>query len=124
MDGIDLLRRQALLKRNAAILAAKREYQAALKEIAALARKLDVKRRGRPRKIIASDYSGLKATTVAREILLEGRPMTLVELTIEVQRRGCRSWDDPRVVAHAIRSGLQHYRREFVKDQAGRWTVA
>ena len=123
MDGIDLLRQQALLKRNATILAAKREYQAALKEIRVLQRKLGLKPMGRPRKIVASDYSGLKATTVAREILLEGKPMTLAELTIEVQRRGCRSLDDPRAVAHAIRSGLQHYRRQFRKDEKGRWML-
>jgi hypothetical protein len=123
MDGIDLLRRQALLKRNATILAAKREYHAALKEIRALQRKLDLKRPGRPRRIVASDYSGLKATTVAREILSEGKPMMLVELTLEVQRRGCRSWDDPRAVAHAIRSGLHNYPRQFRKDEKGRWCV-
>jgi len=123
MDGIELLRHHALLKRNAIILAAKREYHATLKEIATLQRKIGVKRPGRPRKIIASDYSGLKATTVAREVLLEGKPMTIVELTLEVQRRGCRSLDEPRAVAHAIRSGLQHYRRQFRKDHTGRWGV-
>jgi hypothetical protein len=122
MDGIDLLRREALLKRNAAILAAKREYHAALKEIKALQRKVGLKRPGRPRKIVASDYSGLKATTVAREILVEGKPMTIVELTLEVQRRGCRSQDDPRTVGHAIRSGLR-YGRGFRKDREGRWSV-
>jgi hypothetical protein len=124
MDGIELLRQQALLKRNATILAAKREYHVTLKEIAALQRKIGVKRPGRPRKIVASDYSGLKATTVAREVLLEGKPMTIVELTLEVQRRGCRSLDEPRAVAHAIRSGLQYYRRQFRKDHTGRWMVA
>jgi hypothetical protein len=35
MDGIDALKREALLKRNAKILAARREYSAALKEIKA-----------------------------------------------------------------------------------------
>jgi hypothetical protein len=123
MDGIDLLRQQALAKRNATILAAKREYHAALKEIAALQRKLGIKRPGRPRKIVASDYSGLKATTVAVEILMEGKPMTLAELTIEVQRRGCRSLDDPRQVAHAINSGLANYRRQFKRGEKGRWSL-
>ncbi len=123
MDGIDLLRQQALAKRNAAILAAKRQYHATLKEIKALQRKVGLKRPGRPRKIVASDYSGLKATTVAREVLLEGKPMTIVELTLEVQRRGCRSLDDPRAVAHAIRSGLQYYRRQLKRDRNGRWLV-
>lgn len=76
MDGIEQLKRQALLKRNAAILAAKREYQAALQEIASLNRKLQIRRRGRQPKVVASDYSGLRATTVAKEILMEGKPMT------------------------------------------------
>ena len=123
MDGIDLLRAQALQKRNAAIAAARREYAAALKEITALKRKLGLKPIGRPRKIIASDYAGLKATTVAKEILLEGKPMTMVELTLEVQRRGCRPLDTPRDVAHAIRRGLQYYARQFRKDDKGRWVV-
>lgn len=122
MDGIEQLKREALLKRNTAILAAKREYHAALKEIKALQRKLGLKRPGRPRKNTASDNSGLKATTVAREILLEGKPMTLAELTIEVQRRGCRSLDDPRAVAHAIDSGLR-YGGKVRKGKDGRWTV-
>jgi len=60
MDGIEQLRRQALLRRNATILQAKREYYAALKEIKALNRKLGVRLPGRPRKVDASDYSGLR----------------------------------------------------------------
>jgi hypothetical protein len=123
MDGIDLLRAQALQKRNAAIAAARRQYAADLKEITALKNKLGLKPVGRPRKYIASDYAGLQATTVAREVLLEGKPMTMVELTLEVQRRGCRPLDRPRDVAHAIRSGLKYHRRQFKRDQAGRWSI-
>ena len=123
MDGIDLLKQQALAKRNAAILAAKREYFAALREIAALNKRLNIKRLGRPPKIVSAENALLRPTTVARAVLLEGKPMTLVELTIEVQRRGCRSLDDPRTVLRAIRNGLNHYRGEFRKDQAGRWGV-
>ncbi len=122
MDAIDLLRQQALLKRNAAILAAKREYASALKEIRKLQRKLNYKRPGRPRKA-TGENADLKATTVAREILSEGKPMTLAELTIEVQRRGCRALDDPRIVAHNIESGLRYYRREFRKDERGKWRL-
>jgi hypothetical protein len=123
MDGIDLLRQQALTKRNAAIQAARREYHAAVKEINALARKLNLKPQGRPRKRLPAGDPNLRATTVAREVLLEGKPLTIVELTIEVQRRGCRPLDDPRDVAHAIRNGLKHYWREFRKDEKGRWLV-
>jgi hypothetical protein len=122
MDGIELLRREALIKRNTAIQAARREYHASLKEIRALASKLNLKPVGRPRKRLPAGDPNLKATTVAREILLEGKPMTMVELTLEVQCRGCRPLDRPREVAHAIRSGLQHYRREFKRDEKGRWS--
>jgi hypothetical protein len=123
MDGIDLLKREALLKRNAAILQAKREYVAALKEIKALKRKLGIRMPGRPRKVVSSDYSTLKATTVAKEVLREGKPMTLAELVLEIQRRGCRSADDPRAVAKAIQNGLNHYRRFFKRDGEGRWAA-
>lgn len=123
MDGIDLLKRDALIRRNAKILAAKREYYKELRAIKALQGKLGIGQPGRPRKVVVTEDPTLKPTTVARDILLEGKAMTIMELTIEAQRRGCRSADDPRVVAHAIRSGLQYYRRQFRKDQDGRWMV-
>ena len=55
---------------------------------------------------------------------MEGKAMTITELTIEAQRRGCRSSDSPRVVAHAIRNGLPYIggisrlRREVVAGLA------
>jgi hypothetical protein len=119
MDGIDLLKAQALAKRNAAILAAKRDYASALREIRSLQRKLNLNRPGRPRKA-TGENALLKATTVAKEILREGKPMSLPELTLEVQRRGCRPLDDPRLVAKAIRQGLAHY-RDVRRDGDGRW---
>jgi hypothetical protein len=123
MDAIETLRQQALARRNARILAAKREYHDALLDITALAKKLDVKRPGRPSKDKISDYSLLRATTVAREIMAEGKPFTIAELVIEVQRRGCRSLDDPRVVARNIRNTLL-YKGGYRKDEKGRWAVA
>jgi hypothetical protein len=123
MDGIDLLRQQARIRRNAAIQAAKREYHAALKEINALSRKLRIKPLGRPPKLQASDYTGLRATTVALAILREGKAWSLPELTIEVQRRGCRSLDDPRAVGHAVDMGLRYYRKQLKRDDNGRWSV-
>jgi hypothetical protein len=120
MDGIDLLRREALLTRNAAILKAKRDYHNALKEINKLRGRLRLKPQGRPRK--TTEDPTLKPTTIARDILMEGKAMTITELTIEAMRRGCRSSDDPRIVAHAIRSGLRYYRRRY-RVEAGRWSV-
>jgi hypothetical protein len=63
MDGIDLLRREALLTRNAAILKAKRDYHNSLKEINKLRDKLRLNPHGRPRK--ATEDPLMKATTVA-----------------------------------------------------------
>jgi hypothetical protein len=83
MDGIDLLRQQAFVRRAAAIQAAKRDYHAALVEIAALVRKLNLKQRGRPCKIGAKDYTRLEAASLAMEILREGKAWSLVELTID-----------------------------------------
>src|SRR4051794_29335334 len=122
MDGIDLLRAQALARRNSAIQRAKREYHESLKAIKVLNRKLRVKPVGRPCKNQANDLSGFKAATVAVQILREGKAMSIAELTIEVQKRGCRSLDDPRVVAHSIGGALRYYRRrrgEFERDERG-----
>lgn len=72
MDGIALLRVEAIQKRNATILAAKREYALTLKEIAVLQRRLNLKSPKSPR----SPLSARNVVAVAREILNEGKPMT------------------------------------------------
>jgi hypothetical protein len=123
MDGIELLLQQALTKRDTAILEAKREYQYALRQIRQLKAKLRLRAPSTLRRIAPGEHPSLKATTVARAILLEGRPMTMVELVLEVQRRGCRSGDHPRAVAHAIRAGLRYYSREIRRDDNGRWAM-
>ena len=122
-EAIELLKREALLRRNAAILKAKRDYHNELKIIKRAGRMVGLCMVGRPRKVEATEDASLKATTVAKQVLLEGHRMTLRELTLEVQRRGCRSADDYRVVSHAINSGLRNYRRHFKRDEAGRWSA-
>ena len=106
------------LKRNAAILAAKREYHATLKEIAALKRRLGIKPRGRPRKICQRllDIEGhdrSESDTAGRQADDDGG----------TDARGPAPWlpsaGRSRAVAHAIRSGLQHYRRQFRRDTPG-----
>jgi hypothetical protein len=120
MDGIAILRSQALQKRNATILAAKREYTLTLKEITTLQRRLNLKSPKSPR----SPLSARNVVAVAREILAEGTPMSTPALTLEVQRRGCRSFDDPRDVGRAIRAGLRYHRRKFRRGADGRWGMA
>ena len=78
---------------------------------------------GRPHKVVATEDASLKATTTAKQILLEGKAMTIMELATEAQRRGCRSADSPYVVAQVIRSGLRYYRRHLKRDEAGRWSA-
>jgi hypothetical protein len=123
--AIELLKREALIRRNAAILKAKRDYCHELKVIKQIGRSVGLCMPGRPRKVAeATEDASLKATAVARQILMEGHRLTLRDLTLEVQRRGCRSADDYRVVSHAINSGLGRYRRFFKRDGEGRWNCA
>lgn len=123
MEAIELLKRDALLRRNAKILAAKRDYHKEIKAIKTMGRSLGIGLMGRPRKAApVTEDASLKATPTALKILREGKAMTIMELALEAQRRGCRSADSPRAVAHAIRSGLRYHRHHF-KVVAGRWSV-
>lgn len=122
--AIELLKREALLRRNAAILKAKRDYHHELKVIKQIGRSVGLCMVGRPRKQpVASEDASLRAAAVARQILMEGKRLTLRELTLEVQRRGCRPADDYRAVSHAIDAGLSRYRRHFRRDEKGRWSI-
>jgi hypothetical protein len=120
--AIELLKREALLRRNAAILKAKRDYHHDLRVIKQIGRNAGLCMVGRPRKQpVATEDASLKAVVVARQILMESKPLTLRELTLEVQRRGCRSADNYREVSHAISTGLGHSKRHFRRDGEGRW---
>ena len=122
--AIELLKHEALLRRNAAILKAKRDYHHELKVIRQIGRSVGLCVPGRPRKVVPTENPMLRAAVVARQILMEGKRLTLRELTLEVQRRGCRSADSYRVVSHAIDAGLSRYRRHFKRDDKGRWGIA
>jgi hypothetical protein len=68
-------------------------------------------------------YCDMTAIEAAERVLLEGTPLRLTELTVEVQARGCRMGDDPRAVAHAIRSAMRYHKVRFSRDKCGRWSV-
>ena len=121
--AIELLKHEALLRRNAAILKAKRDYHHELKVIRQIGRSVGLCVPGRPRKVALTENPMLKAAVVARQLLMEGKRLTLRELTLEVQRRGCRSADSYRAVSHAIDAGLSRYRRHFKRDEQGRWSL-
>jgi len=133
MDAYKSLRRQAQEKRDYAIRAARAEYAQALREIARLARIMRVANHRLPpvqdRKVRYSDsdgkpFSGKTLVVAVETVLRDSGPLRLTELTLEVQRRGCRAGDDPRRVAHAIRSAFTYHRARFRRDKAGRWAVA
>lgn len=127
-DAYALLRLQARAKRDRAIRAARNEYTATLAEITKLAKVIRQKRPTPPEtRLVRSGgnkpFSEMTAIEAAETVLLEGEPLRLTELTLEVQARGCRSGDDPRAVAHAIRSAMRYHKCRFVRDKAGRWSL-
>ncbi len=130
MDGIKLLRAEARAKRDKAMQEARIEYLLATREIRAVERKLrsaDARRRvRRASRYMADRDESFKTLTVvqaAERLLQAGKPLTVVELTIELQRRGCRANDDPKAVANAVRSGLAYHGDRFYRDGAGRWVI-
>jgi hypothetical protein len=128
MDAYAMLRLQARAKRDRAIRAARADYAHALTEITKLSKAIRQKRPAaiEARSVRSGDdkpFSDMSAIEAAERVLLEGEPLRLTELTLEVQARGCRAGDDPRAVAHAIRSAFRYHHNRFRRDKAGRWGV-
>lgn len=128
-DAYALLRLQARAKRDRLIRAARNEYAATVVEIGKLAKAICQRRPTPPetRLVRSGDgkpFSDMTAIEAAEAVLLEGEPLRLTELTLEVQARGCRAGDDPHAVAHAIRSAMRYHKCRFVRDKAGRWAIA
>jgi hypothetical protein len=128
MDEFRLLCQRAVAKRDKTIREARAEYSRTLREIAHLAQllgeaeasKLAVEDRA-INKANGKPYRRLTAIQAAERVLSEGKPLTLVELTLEVQRRGCRSEDDPRAVFKSIQSGFYYHRGRFQRGEGGKW---
>jgi sRNA-binding protein len=122
------LRAHARAKWKRARNAAREEYNRDLAEINKLAKSLVGRPRKRPhstRSLRASggvDFSELYVSE-AVAVVLSDSAMTLTELTLEIQRRGCRGQDDPRKVAHAIRAAMLYHRAKYKRDKAGRWSA-
>jgi hypothetical protein len=129
MDPYLQLRQQARAKRDRAIRAARDEYNATLADITKLSRLIRQKRPAIPqdaRTVRSEDGKPFREMTVieaAEQVLLEGRPLRLTELTLEIQSRGCRAGDDPRAVAHAIHSSFRYHKSRFARDKTMRWSV-
>jgi len=123
----------ARAKKQNAIRKAQREYRATVQELRALRRRLKLENRGKhtrqklyDRVIDGGDDSlyGWSVADAAAFVLREaGRPMTVTEVVLEIQRRGCRSRDESRAVARAVRGSFQYHSERFKKDWKGRWGV-
>jgi hypothetical protein len=125
MNAFEQLRQQARTKRDKAIEAARTEYVDTLCEISKLVRTLH-RKNTKTRRYRVADYqsfSDMTAIRAAEVVLLEGKPLTIVEIVLEVQGRGCRTGDDPRRVANAILSSLYYHRNRFRRDEKGRWSL-
>jgi len=130
MNAYQLLYAKAREKHTAAIDKANEEYHRGLVEIDRLLASMGVSRPPRPRYTAphsavadGDSLAGMTTYKAAEHVLRENQPLTMVELTIEVQRRGCRTDDDPRKVAHCIRGSFFYHRGEFRRDGEGRWWV-
>src|SRR5437762_1085724 len=126
MSIYDELRAEAKAKRNQAMRAVRDEYNRDLKEISKLAGKLVGRPRKRPhstRAIRARGDVPFSELYIAEAVavVLRDSAITLTELTLEIQRRGCREHDDPRKVAHAIRAAMLFPRANYKRYKAGRW---
>ena len=124
MNVYSELREHARLKWKRARIAAREEYKRDLAEINKLAKSLVGRPRKRPHSTRAIRAAGQVQfselyISEAVAVILRDSPMTLTELTLEVQRRGCRENDDPRKVAHAIRATMLYHRAQYKRDKSG-----
>jgi len=124
MNAYKHLRQQSREQRDNAILKARDDYRQSIEEIDSLERKLAGKRPRTSSRVLGCNgkpFSEVTVTKAAELILSEGEPLTLVELVLEIQRRGCHADDNPRKIAHCIRSAFYYHRNRFRRDEAGRW---
>ncbi len=126
MDALDQLRAAARDRRDEAMQHAQDQYQQTIRTLKSVERRLRKPRRRKPRYNGVNkgeDFSKLTTKRAAELVLCELGPLSLGELVIEVQRRGCRPHDEPRIVGHAINSSLSYHKGRFSRDGEGRWAV-
>lgn len=120
MDDLKQLLNAAKARRNATIQQAREHYAQTVRALQKAARRPTPprKRYYRP----DGDLSKLNTRQAAEVVLRELGPLTLVEITIEVMKRGCRSGKNPRVVSNAIFCALTYHKKRgrFFRDGEGR----
>lgn len=132
MDTYELLRMKARERRDRIIKAARADYRRALKQIDKLLRALDDPADQCHRKVptlqfkSADESNALRhftAIAAAEAVLNECGPMTLVELAVELQMRGCRTQDTPRQITRSLRESFRYHADRFRCDADKRWSV-
>jgi hypothetical protein len=125
MDPLKLLRDKARQTRDRAIYNARAEYRETMRQLSTLCRQLSAGEYTRLGNQMPTDFSlnGMPVVRAAAIILLEKQPLTLAEIVVEMQKRGCRSLDDPIRVSKTLRSSFRYQRGKFVHDAGGRWSV-
>jgi hypothetical protein len=130
MKPIEQLLLEAEQHRDADIEQAKVNYAVKVREIRALEQKL--KRLNYPEKfgprVLRLPKPGapircMNALQAAHAILSEGKALTLVEIVVAMQERGCRSNDIPDRILRCIRESFRYHQDRFIEDCEGRWTV-
>jgi hypothetical protein len=132
MDAYKQLLAQARQKRDNAIQAARDEYRQSVKEIKQVCRTVGLRRpsgarQPSQRKLRRSNgkpFCGLSIVEAAERVLLEGRPLTLIELAVAMRERGYSIGDDPRKFTNALRAAMRYHPGRFVRGKDGRWAVA
>ncbi len=130
MTLIDQLIAKAAAKRDASILLIEQDYESTVRRIRTLGKKLEPskpKRLGvREIKAVRSGtpFRRLNSVQAAHAVLSEGKPMTLVELVVALQSRGCRRGHNPHRVLRTLRECFRYHRDKFVQDAEGRWSIS
>jgi hypothetical protein len=131
MDAYLELRERARRKRDQAIQAARAEYNQTVRDIKLVCRAVDVRitQRTRPvalRKLHRSDgkpFHKLSIAGAAERVLSEGKPLTFLEIAVELKARGYPTGDSPRRITRALREAFRYHPERFRKGKDGRWTV-
>ena len=129
MNTLEQLVREARSRRDASISLAREHYKLNILDIKHAARNSRTaapRKRRKRQKTTANhggDYSKMTTKQAAELVLLDRGPLLIIELTLEVMSRGCRSGDCPRAVSHAIRNALRNHEGRFCRDAEGRWVA-
>lgn len=129
MKPIDELILEAEQKRDYLIEQAKRECLATIREIRALEKRLrQIAWTGKygPRQVKpvrpGTPIYCMNLVQAAIAVLSE-QPMTMVELVLAIQDRGCKADVAPQRVLRSLQENFRYHKDTFTQDAEGRWGI-